>query len=84
MENMQDFIELGERIRKSKIRQTGKFKSIMNNLGTIETIELYHAICKMLLQEEIEFQCLINAGIDFKLGEIKEEDFRKMILVCLV
>ena len=83
MENMQDFIELGKRIRSSKIRQTGKFKSIIMNLQTMETLEIYDQLVIMLLQEEINFQCLINAGSDFKHGEIKEEEFRKFLFATL-
>ena len=83
MENMQDFIELGKKVRESGMRENRKFKSLIMNLQYMETEKIYDTLMLMLLQEEIYCQCLINAGSDFKEGIIKEEEFRNKIFAVL-
>ena len=41
MENMQDFIELGKKVRESGMRENRKFKSLIMNLQYMETEKIF-------------------------------------------
>lgn len=81
---MEEFKKLGERIRKSGLRKTGKFKMLIESLQFSETLEIYDTLVIILLQNEIDCMCLIEAAADFKNGDLKEEDFKKLMCVALV
>lgn len=81
---MQEFVELSKRIRQSGVRNTSKFKSLMRSIDYTETTKVAEDLILLLLQVDIECQCLINALSDFNLKKITEEEFKKKVFTSLV
>lgn len=84
MKNKQELMELGENIRNSDMKNGNRFKSLMNNIATTSTKDLYETIVESCLQNHINCQVLINASDDFKESKLSEEEFRKMICMTLL
>lgn len=84
MKNKEELIRIGKDIKESKIQNNGKFKSLVMNLSGMKTIDIYDTIVELCLQEGIECQELINAGSEFRDGELAENDFKNMIYTILL
>lgn len=84
MKNKEELIRIGKDIKESKIPNNGKFKSLVMNLSGMKTIDIYETIVELCLQENIECQELINAGSEFRDGELTENDFKNMIYTILL
>ena len=84
MKNKEELIRIGKDIKESKIQNNGRFKSLVMNLSGMKTIDIYDTIVELCLQEGIECQELINAGSEFRYGELTENDFKNMIYTVLL
>ena len=84
MKNKEELIRIGKDIKESKIQNNGRFKSLVMNLSGMKTIDIYDTIVELCLQEGIECQELINAGSEFRAGELAENDFKNMIYTILL
>lgn len=84
MKNKEELIRIGKDIKESKIQNNGRFKSLVMNLSGMKTIDIYDTIVELCLQEGIECQELINAGSEFRAGELSENDFKNMIYTVLL
>lgn len=84
MKNKEELIRIGKDIKESKIQNNGRFKSLVMNLSGMKTIDIYETVVELCLQENIECQELINAGSEFRAGELSENDFKNMIYTVLL
>lgn len=84
MKNKQELMELGEKIRNSGMKDDKRFKTILNNIATTTTKDLYETVVESCLQYNIDCQELINASADVKESKLSEEEFRKMICMTLL
>ncbi len=84
MENKQKLMELGEKIRNSDMKNNKRYKSLMDNITTTSTNDLYETVVELCLLNHIDCQELINASADFKESKLSEEEFRRMICTTLV
>lgn len=83
-ERKEALIKLGQEIRKAGLRENKDFKSMMNNLSYLSSMEIYDTLCKILLvYDKIIMIPLLELGEDFKLGNIAEEDFKLGLQIIL-
>lgn len=80
----QKLIKMSKDIHDSKIRNCGKFKSLLQNMNAMKALEVYDAIILMCLEEGVDCQVLIDEAVKFKAGEITESEFKKAINFALM
>lgn len=84
-ERKETLIKLGQEIRKAGLRENKDFKSMMNNLSYLSSMEIYDTLCKILLvYDKINMISLLELGADFKEGNITEEVFKQGLQIVLV
>lgn len=84
-ERKEALIKLGQEIRKAGLRENKDFKSMMNNLSYLSSMEIYDTLCKILLvYDKIVMIPLLELGTDFKEGNITEEEFKQGLQMILV
>lgn len=80
----QALIKMGKDVHNSQIRDYGKFKSLLQNMNAMKTLEVYDQIILMCLEEDVDCQALIDEAVKFKAREITEKDFKKAINFVLL
>lgn len=80
----QALIKMGKDIHNSQIRDYGKFKSLLQNMNTMKTLDVYDTIILMCLEEGVDCQALIDEAVKFKAKEITESDFKTAINFVLM
>lgn len=83
-ENKEELMMIGENIRNSDLKKSGRFSSLIRNLSTMSTEEIYETIVELCLQYNIDCQELIDKRIDVKESKLSEDDFRHMLYAVMM
>lgn len=76
--------KISQNISKSKMTQDKRYKKLLNYISTTETKEFAETLIECCLVYEIECMYIIEKYSDFKNGKLKDSDFRKTLMACMI